>query len=745
MGKEASQDELIFSDETGELSPVAPPASRTPWRILIVDDDPDVHTTTTFALRGTEILGCPLTFLHADSATQARELLARDRDIAVILLDVVMEEEDSGLKLVRHIREEFCMDETRIILRTGQPGYAPELDAIRDYDINDYKTKSELTRNKLFTTLTSAVRSYRQIRTINENRRGLDLIVHASGELLALSGIRNFAAGVITQMSALLGVRPEGLICAQRPPEINGHDEGTVVIAAAGKYAPLINMPVGDIGDPAVFGAISSCLDAGQHIFSHHSTTLFFGSRSRRNMAAYLDAPMAVDDSNRKLLEVFCANISVGLENTLLFAQLHDFAYFDSLTGLPNRRSLIKKLDERLLGGERGRYALALLDLDGFAESNATLGNHYGDELLKAVAQRLQSMLGSQCMLARLSGDTFAALGQIEQLLPTKLQTIFREAFIVQEQEIVLSATVGIAHLVDVDGNGSEAVKNGYLALRRAKSSSRGEFVYFTRDMALEIRERSRLLQALRVAIERHRLFLCFQPQVSLADGKVRGVEALLRWRTEDGRLIEPARFIPIAEHSGMIVGIGEWVLRMACFQQAALSRAGHNTVTMGINVSVGQLRHPRFLATLNRALEDSGATTQLIELEITESMAMEEADSLTRTLEAIKKLGVRIAVDDFGTGFSSLAYLQRLSVDRLKIDRSFIAGMCKGERDQGIPEVVIQLGHRLGLSVLAEGVETAEQAALLSRLGCDDAQGFFYAHPMEAAELLRWLESAPS
>ncbi|WP_385917392.1 putative bifunctional diguanylate cyclase/phosphodiesterase [Uliginosibacterium paludis] len=710
-----------------------------------MDDDPDVHTTTTFALRGTEILGCPLTFLHADSATQARELLARDRDIAVILLDVVMEEEDSGLKLVRHIREEFCMDETRIILRTGQPGYAPELDAIRDYDINDYKTKSELTRNKLFTTLTSAVRSYRQIRTINENRRGLDLIVHASGELLALSGIRNFAAGVITQMSALLGVRPEGLICAQRPPEINGHDEGTVVIAAAGKYAPLINMPVGDIGDPAVFGAISSCLDAGQHIFSHHSTTLFFGSRTRRNMAAYLDAPMAVDDSNRKLLEVFCANISVGLENTLLFAQLHDFAYFDSLTGLPNRRSLIKKLDERLLGGERGRYALALLDLDGFAESNATLGNHYGDELLKAVAQRLQSMLGSQCMLARLSGDTFAALGQIEQLLPTKLQTIFREAFIVQEQEIVLSATVGIAHLVDVDGNGSEAVKNGYLALRRAKSSSRGEFVYFTRDMALEIRERSRLLQALRVAIERHRLFLCFQPQIALADGKVRGVEALLRWRTEDGRLIEPARFIPIAEHSGMIVGIGEWVLRMACFQQAALSRAGHNTVTMGINVSVGQLRHPRFLATLNRALEDSGATTQLIELEITESMAMEEADSLTRTLEAIKKLGVRIAVDDFGTGFSSLAYLQRLSVDRLKIDRSFIAGMCKGERDQGIPEVVIQLGHRLGLSVLAEGVETAEQAALLSRLGCDDAQGFFYAHPMEAAELLRWLESAPS
>lgn len=745
MGNKANGDELVFSEEDTEQTAPARPVSRTPWRILIVDDDPDVHTTTTFALRGTEILGNPLTFLHADSATQARELLARDRDIAVILLDVVMEEEDSGLKLVRDIRESFGMEETRIILRTGQPGYAPELDAIRDYDINDYKTKSELTRNKLFTTLTSAVRSYRQIRTINENRRGLDLIVHASGELLALSGIRNFAAGVITQISALLGVSPEGLICAQRPPELKAHDEGTVVIAAAGKYAPLINMPVGEIGDPEVHRAISTCLDEGRHVFGQHCSTLFFGSRSGRNMAAYLDAPIAIDDSCRKLLEVFCSNISVGLENTLLFAQLHDFAYSDSLTGLPNRRSLINRLDERLLGGERGRYALVLLDLDGFAESNSTLGNQYGDELLKAVARRLEITLGNQCTLARLSGDTFAVLGQIEQLLPATLQTMFREAFVVQEQEVVLSATLGITHLADVDGNGSEAVKNAYLALRRAKASSRGEFVYFTRDMAIEIRERSRLLQALRVAIERHRLFLCFQPQVSLHDGKVKGVEALLRWRTDDGKLIEPSRFIPIAEHSGMIVGIGEWVLRMACFQQAALARAGHASITMGVNVSVGQLRHPRFLATLQKALDDSGATASLIELEITESMAMEEADFLTRTLEAINKLGVRVAVDDFGTGFSSLSYLQRLSVTRLKIDRCFIAGICDNEREQGIPEVVIQLGHRLGLSVLAEGVENAEQAALLTRMGCDDAQGYFYAYPMEASDLLRWLSTASS
>lgn len=740
MGHKAGEDELIFTDEAPH-APV-PERQRAPWRILIVDDDADVHTTTTFALRGTEILDRPLSFLHADSAAQARELLARDRDIAVILLDVVMEEEDSGLKLVRTIREDFDMSETRIILRTGQPGYAPEMDAIRDYDINDYKTKSELTRNKLFTALTSAVRSYRQIRTINENRRGLDLIVRASGELLALSGIRNFAAGVITQMSALLGIRPEGLICVQRPPDPGIDQDGVIVIAAAGRYTSMINMPIEEIGDFRVHQALNTCLDEERHLFGDDCTTLFFSSRTQRNMAAYLDAPLKVDDACRQLLEVFCANISVGLENTLLFSQLNDFAYFDSLTGLPNRRRLIARLDERLQGGERGRYTLALLDLDGFSDSNDTFGSQYGDELLKVVARRLHDALGSQCTLARLNSDTFAALGHIEQLLPAKLQTLFREAFVVQDQELMISATIGIAHLADVEGNGAEAIKNAYIALRRAKSVARGECISFCRDMAIELRERSRLLQSLRMAIERQRLFLCFQPQVSLRSGSVIGVEALLRWRTEDGRLIAPARFIPIAEYSGIIVSIGEWVLRMACFQQAALVRQGFSTTTMGINISAGQLRHPRFLATLQAALHDSGAQPAHIELEITESMAIEEGEASTRILAAIRQLGLRIAIDDFGTGFNSLSSLQRLSADRLKIDRSFIEGMCNDERGPGIPDVVIQLGHRLGLTVMAEGVETAAQAEQLTRLGCDEAQGFFFAQPMEAAALGEWMKT---
>lgn len=739
MLKKETDDELLFASEPSSLASGENIAHNAPWRILIVDDDPDVHTTTTFALRGTEILGRSITFLHADSASQAREILARDRDVAVILLDVVMEEEDSGLKLIKIIRDTLKMNDTRIILRTGQPGYAPEIDAVRDYDINDYKTKSELTRNKLFTAITSAVRSYQQIRTINTNRRGLDLIVRASGELLALSGIRDFSAGVITQMSALLGIPPEGLICVQRSSDLDTED-GAFIIAAAGRYAPLINQPIDEITDNRVHLSLQRCLREERHIFDDTSSTLFFGSRTSRNMAAFLDAPINIDEGERQLLEVFCANISIGLENTLLFSQLHDFAYLDSLTGLPNRRSMINKLDERLLGGERGRYSLALIDLDGFAETNDALGHQYGDELLKAVSEKIRQGLGPQCTLARLSADTFAILGRIEVLLPSSLQTLFREAFIIQEQELMVAATMGIVHLVDVDGNGAEALKDAYLALRRAKLQARGEYVIFTRDMATEIRERSKLMQSLRVAIERQRLFLCYQPQISLSTQRVIGLEALLRWRSEEGHLIEPSRFIPIAEHSGMIFGIGDWVLRMACFQQAELARAGFKNLSMAINVSVGQFRHPRFLASLQSALTDSGVNPQLIELEITESMAMEEADLLAKALNNVKALGVKIAIDDFGTGFSSLSYLQRLQVDRLKIDRAFIAEISQGERGRRIPELVIQLGHKLGLTVLAEGVEEKEQADVLIQLGCEDAQGYYFARPMEAQQLPSWL-----
>lgn len=252
---DAFDDDLmpLLDDDADEL----PPSAESVWKVLIVDDDEDVHQATKFALANTPILQRDLVFLHAHSASQAIELLRVERDIAVILLDVVMESEDAGLKLVRIIREELDITEARIILRTGQPGYAPEIDAIRDYDINDYKTKSELSRNRLYTALTAAIRSYKQIHMINSSRRGLDMVIRASGQLMMRQGVREFAAGVITQISALLGLSPEGVVCACEQSIPNSPQ---LIIAAAGNLTHLIEKPLDQLEDRRIANALSRVL-----------------------------------------------------------------------------------------------------------------------------------------------------------------------------------------------------------------------------------------------------------------------------------------------------------------------------------------------------------------------------------------------------------------------------------------------------------------------------------------------------
>ena len=264
--------------------------------------------------------------------------------------------------------------------------------------------------------------------------------------------------------------------------------------------------------------------------------------------------------------------------------------------------------------------------------------------------------------------------------------------------------------------------------------------------MGVEIRERVRMMHALRTGFAKGELFVVYQPQIDLATRRPVGAEALLRWQTGDGEFVSPVRFIPIAEYSGLIIEIGEFVLRAACAELVLLRAAGYTDFTMSVNVSQVQFRHPYFLAMLRSALEDSGAPPAYIELEITESMAMEEPDLLIQMLAEVKDTGVSIAIDDFGTGFSSLSYLQRLQIDRLKIDRAFVTEITGSARGSSIAEMVIQLGRNLGLSVVAEGVEDERQAQILQALGCPMAQGFLFARPMSPPALYDWLtESTPA
>jgi diguanylate cyclase (GGDEF)-like protein len=724
------RDDLVFLDE-----PPAAAGARQPWRVLIVDDDADVHSTTTFALGNLEVQGRPLEFLHAYSAAEARAVLEREPDLAVILLDVVMEQPDAGLHLVRHIRETLGRTDLRIILRTGQPGYAPEMEAISGYDINDYRTKSELTRTKLYTAVASAIRSYKQIRTLGAGRSGLEHILRASAELMALTGVRNFAHGVLRQLAALLDQQADGVLCA---PATGGGRGALSVVASAGSCSQADGTPLA----PRLATALERTLAECRHGFAPDHLTLYFPGKAGRDFAAYLALGRPVSAVERRLLEVFCNVVAVGLDNAELCSHLRDAAFYDALTRLPNRTRLAELIDATRAMAGSGETTLALVDLDHFAETNDALGHQFGDLLLVAVAERLRSRLDQGLALARVGADTFSLLGAAAAIDPVAIKALFAAPFSIDGQDVQLSATLGLVRLAEHDGSGADALKDADIALKRAKSRQRGGHFYFSRSMGVEIRERVRIMHALRSGFERGELFLAYQPQVELGTRRPFGAEALLRWRTEDGSLIPPDRFIPIAEYSGLIIEIGEWVMRNAFAELVRLRAAGFGELTMSVNVSQVQFRHPHFLDTLRRALLESGAPPAFVELEITESMAMEDPDLLADILGQVKRTGVSIAIDDFGTGFSSLSHLQRLQVDRLKIDRAFVSEITGAKRGSSIAEMVIQLGRNLGLSIVAEGVEDERQAQALEALGCQLAQGYLFARPLTPEALVAWLRA---
>jgi len=325
---------------------------------------------------------------------------------------------------------------------------------------------------------------------------------------------------------------------------------------------------------------------------------------------------------------------------------------------------------------------------------------------------------------------------------PLAVLSLFKAPFVVQDDSMVVTATMGLTRSLGGDILGRDALKDASIALKLAKKNRRGSFVAFSADMVQDIRERVRLLQALRLAVETERLFVVYQPQVNLITGKVVGVEALIRWRNEDGSFVPPDRFIPLAEASGMIVAIGDWVLRVSCHELVRLQAMGLPDLRMSVNVSQIQFRHPGYLQRLNSALADTGIDPRCLELEITESVAMEDPDFMLEVLHKVRELGISIAIDDFGTGYSSLSHLRQLPIDRLKIDRAFVTELSKEVVGGHIAAMVVELGRNLNLTVIAEGIEEEAQAKILLGMGCHEGQGYLYAKPLTAVQLKEWLLS---
>jgi diguanylate cyclase (GGDEF)-like protein/PAS domain S-box-containing protein len=426
-------------------------------------------------------------------------------------------------------------------------------------------------------------------------------------------------------------------------------------------------------------------------------------------------------------------------------AELAHAATHDPLTGLPNRALFLDRLAMAVGRSARhtGATGVLLFDLDRFKVVNDSLGHSAGDELLVQVAARLELIVRPGDTVARMGGDEFIMVcenlnGEIDAIgIADRVAETLSAPFSLTEAEVSVSASVGIAVAAGPGHSPAALVRDADAAMYRAKERGRNRWELFDEGLRTRAVQRLSLETDLRHAIEREELRLHFQPIMAVPTGSIVGVEALVRWERAGVGLAPPADFIRVAEETGLVVGVGEWVLAETCRQ---ISAGLFDGVTVSINVSARQLQQRDMLRTIQRALSSSGIDPHRLCIEITESVLMEDVASAVAVLEELRSLGIKLWVDDFGTGYSSLAYLRRLPIDGLKIDRSFVAGLAKGAEDLAIATGVVSLAHSLGLVALAEGVETDEQLALLKGLGCDLAQGFHWTPPLAPTDLRTWM-----
>jgi diguanylate cyclase (GGDEF)-like protein/PAS domain S-box-containing protein len=426
-------------------------------------------------------------------------------------------------------------------------------------------------------------------------------------------------------------------------------------------------------------------------------------------------------------------------EHKLAEQQIRYMAYHDPLTDLANRRLFHQELEHALASLPPGAHlALHCVDLDEFKGVNDTLGHAAGDALLRQAADRLRRCVPQGSLVARLGGDEFAVIqtgvrgSDDAAALARRIVEVLDEDYQIDEQQAVAGASIGIALVSPNDAAPEEVIRNADIALYRAKADGRATFRFFEPAMDEAVRRKQELRAGLRTALDRAELELHFQPLVGIRAGEVTCLEALLRWRHPDRGMISPAEFIPVAEETGLIMRMGEWALRSACCEAV---RWPHS-VRVAVNLSPVQFRNPGLVQAVAGALADSGLEAGRLELEITESVLLQDDQANSAILRELRELGARIALDDFGTGFSSLAYLLRFPFDKIKIDRSFVTGLPHRRESKAIIRAVVSMSRSLGISVTAEGVETTEQLEALRRLGCSDAQGYLFSRPVPAAEV---------
>lgn len=431
---------------------------------------------------------------------------------------------------------------------------------------------------------------------------------------------------------------------------------------------------------------------------------------------------------------------------------IRHMARHDALTSLPNRIMFQDRLQQALVNAERvGRIvAILYLDLDHFKDINDTLGHPIGDLLLQRVSDRLVACARDSDTVARLGGDEFAIiasnLNQVDDVtvLARRIIDALGQPFDLEGQKVHTATSIGVTLYPADNHDPDQLLKNADMALYRAKDSGRGRYQFYDAAMDTEVQIRKEMEHDLRLGIERSEFKLLYQPQVDLSNGKVIGAEALIRWHNPERGLVMPNDFIPLAESTGLINPLSEWILLTACSQAKAWQLSGLPPIRVAVNLSAVQFKTTNLASIVTRALMQAELAPQWLDLEITESVMMGDIDRVIPLMTSLRELGIKLSVDDFGTGFSSLTYLKQFPVEKLKIDQSFVRNIVTDADDAAIAKTIVRLGQSLGIKVIAEGVETVEQLSYLRHMDCDEAQGYYFAKPIPPEEFAQWMREFP-
>jgi diguanylate cyclase (GGDEF)-like protein len=711
-------------------------------RILIVDDVPEnLHALMS-------LLRDEYTITAATSGEKALEMARRDPGPNLVLLDIKMPGMD-GYAVLSALKGDLATAGIPVIFVSALDDAVDEARGLA-LGVDDYVTKPvnpdllkrriqnqlELSRfrNNLIMVDVAARPGPSEPPTlllVDDVAENIHELLEALKEDYRIMVASNGAKALEIMQGE---VQPDLILLDILMPGMDGYEVcARIKQTAAGRRVPVIFVTVVDATQDKVRGFEVGAAD--------YITKPFDIDEVRARIRTHLELARL-----RDVLEGLVAERTALLQTSE--EKYRILAHRDPLTGLPNRALFAELLTYSIMQAESSNtsFALLVLDLDDFAKINESLGHKVGDQVLIAASRRLQMMLPESDLVAHIGGDEFNMIvdprdGMPVDLIGQRIIEALAEPYVVDGKNIYVGASIGIA-LYPNDGQDPGTLQScAVAALHQAKARGRGVLRFFSPEMTSRAKVRLALEADLRLAVERQQLRLHYQPQLEIESGRIVGVEALLRWEHPERGLIPPDQFIPLAEESGLVVRLGDWVLREACQQIRKWTDAGLAPDQTAVNVSAVQLSEGHLVEAVKSAIEQSGISPEQLELEITESFVMADRDQSLKSLAELRELGVSLSIDDFGTGYSSLAYLQQLKVHKLKIDLSFVRDMMSNKGNASIVKAVIALGHSLGLEVIAEGVETEAQANYLQSLECDVMQGYLIGRPMLAVDMMAFLE----